>query len=172
MTHTPSYPTPSRRQTLRPALRARPTLALLALTITFAACGESVTEPTVEGLEIADIVLEMANGEIVYSHIDHWHGFAVVELSAPQDVTVHFVARSSHPDDHEVPSRDQWFTLEDHPDYGLQVVIEDAGLATWSGDRMGGRLTGLAAGSTRQSFVVRRGTTTIFEAPPLNLVVR
>ncbi len=55
-----------------------------------------------DGLEIADIVLEMGNGEIVYSHIDHWHGFAVVNQGTPEDMTAYFVARSTHPDDHTV----------------------------------------------------------------------
>jgi hypothetical protein len=126
----------------------------------------------VDGLEIADVVLELADGEIVYSHIDHWHGFAVVEVGSPLEVTVHFVARSIHPDDHDVASRDQWFTLGDHPEYGLQVVVEEPGMAAWSGGPVSGTLQGLEAGSTRASFVVRRGTTTIYEAPPLNVVVR
>jgi hypothetical protein len=151
--------------------RTRPLLALAA-TLFFAACGDSASEPTVDGLEIADIVLETAAGEVIYSHIDHWHGFAVVDLGTPLEVTVHFVPRSSHPDDHDVVSRDQWFTLQDHPEYGLDVVVEDPSLATWAGDRVSGRLTGAEVGTTRTSFVVRRGGTTIFEAPPLNVVVR
>jgi len=156
----------------RPRQGTATKILFLALLMGAAACGESVSEPTVDGLEIADIVLEMGNGEIVYSHIDHWHGFAVVNQGTPEDMTAYFVARSTHPDDHTVPSRDEWFTLGDHPDYDLQVVIEDPSKATWTGDRTGGRLTGLEAGNTRKSVVVRRGTTTIFEAPPLNVVVR
>jgi hypothetical protein len=35
-----------------------------------------------------------------------------------------------------------------------------------------GQLQGLRAGASRMSFVVRRGTTTIYEAPPLNFVVQ
>lgn len=157
----------------RPRL-PRPTLPALLLLVLLAAgaCGDGPSEPSVEGLEIADIVLEMEDGEVVYSHLDHWHGFAVLERGRSLAMTVYFVARSSHPDDHDVVSRDQWFTLEDHPEYGLQVVVEDPGLAAWTGDRVGGTLTGTVVGTTRASFVVRRGTTTIYEAPPLNLVVR
>ncbi len=154
------------------ALRRATTLLAVAATAVLSACGESVTEPTVDGLVIADIVLETADGEIIYSHIDHWHGFAIVDRGSALDVTVHFVPRSTHPDDHDVASRDQWFTLRDHPEYGLDVVIEDPALATWAGDRVSGRLTGSQSGTTRTSFVVRRGGTTIFEAPPLNTVVR
>jgi hypothetical protein len=65
-----------------------------------------------------------------------------------------------------------WFTLAGHPDHNLRVVIQDTTLARWSGDDVRGSLHGLREGASIISFVVRRGTTTIYEAPPLNFRVR
>jgi hypothetical protein len=50
--------------------------------------------------------------------------------------------------------------------------VEDTTIARWSGDRAGGTLAGLRAGASRLSIVVRRGSTTIYEAPPLNFRVQ
>ena len=66
----------------------------------------------------------------------------------------------------------EWFTLQAYPDHALPMVIEDPTRARWTGDRLGGTLFGEAAGASRMSLRVFRGTTTVWEAPPLNLVVR
>jgi hypothetical protein len=50
--------------------------------------------------------------------------------------------------------------------------VEDTTIGRWSGDRVRGQLQGLRAGASRMSFVVRRGTTTIHEVPPLNFIVQ
>lgn len=41
-----------------------------------------------------------------------------------------------------------------------------------TGDRVNGTLHGLRDGASHISFVVRRGSTTIYEAPPLNFRVQ
>jgi len=75
-------------------------------------------------------------------------------------------------DDHDIPPVEEWFTLADHPDLSVQVVIEDPTLARWTGDRVRGQMEGLQEGASRISFVVRRGITTLYEAPPLNFRVQ
>jgi len=76
------------------------------------------------------------------------------------------------PDDHDMPPRNEWFTLAPHADHSLPVVIEDPTRARWEGDRLGGALTGQQAGASRLNIRVFRGTTTVWEAPPLNFIVR
>jgi hypothetical protein len=82
------------------------------------------------------------------------------------------VRQGRAPDDHDMPPRNEWFTLQEHADHSVPVVIEDPSRASWSGDRLGGVLRGQAAGASRMSFRVLRGSTTVWEAPPLNFVVR
>lgn len=129
--------------------------------------------PTAPRLEIASIVVEdPSTGDIMFSHDDHWHGFPVVRVGQPRTLRVHFVKQGRAPDDHDMPPRNEWFTLQPHPDHALPVVIEDPARAQWSGDRLGGSIVGQSAGASRMSFRVLRNTTTVWEAPPLNLVVR
>lgn len=157
-----------------PALRAV-TIASAALLL--AACGGggdvAAPPPSAPRLQIASIVVEdPATGDIMFSHDDHWHGFPVVASGAQRTLRVHFVKQGRAPDDHDMPPRSEWFTLQEHADHALPVVIEDPSRAAWMGDRLGGSLRGQAAGATRMSFRVFRGSTTVWEAPPLNLVVR
>jgi hypothetical protein len=51
-------------------------------------------------------------------------------------------------------------------------VVEDTTIGRWSGDRVRGTLNGLQAGASRMTIVVLRGTTTIYEAAPLNFIVQ
>ena len=168
MTHpdAPASPPPPRRRWI-----PRAALCLLA------ACGGGgdVAAPP-EGaprLVIASVVLEdPGSGRVYFSHDDHWHGFPVVAPGGQQALRVHFVKQGRAPDDHDLPPRVEWFTLQAYPDHALPVVIEDPTRARWTGDRLGGTLFGEAAGASRMSLRVFRGTTTVWEAPPLNLVVR
>lgn len=142
-----------------------------------AACsgGGDVTAPppSAARLEIASVVVEdPATGSVYFSHDDHWHGFPIVRVGAPQRLLMHFVKQGRAPDDHDMPPRNEWFSLQAHPDHSLPVVIEDVTRATWSGDRLGGTLQGQAAGASRMTVRVFRGATTVWEAPPLNFVVR
>lgn len=140
------------------------------------ACGgDSVSEPPpgAPRLEISSIIVEdPASGDIMFSHDDHWHGFPVVTVGGQRQLRVHFVKQGRAPDDHDMPPRNEWFTLQEHVDHSLPVVIEDPTRARWTGDRLGGMLAGEAAGASRMSVRVFRGGTTVWEAPPLNLVVR
>ncbi len=156
-----------------PRRRWVPRLALGLL----AACGGGgdVTAPPADAprLVIASVVLEdPASGTVFFSHDDHWHGFPVVPAGGQRPLRVHFVKQGRAPDDHDLPPRVEWFTLQAYPDHALPVVIEDPTRARWTGDRLGGTLFGEAAGASRMSLRVFRGTTTVWEAPPLNLVVR
>ena len=159
------------------ALTAQRRTALVASTMVLAACGggDSVAEPPAGAprLEISSIVVEdAATGDIMFSHDDHWHGFPVVQAGGQRTLRVHFVKQGRSPDDHDMPPRNEWFTLQNYADHSLPVVIEDATRARWTGDRLGGTLVGQAAGASRMNLRVFRGSTTVWEAPPLNVVVR
>lgn len=142
-----------------------------------AACG-GTGEPTAppagtSRLDIASVLLEdPVTGTVYFSHDGHWHGFPTVSAGASQRLMVHFVKQGRAPDDHDMPPRNEWFTLATHTDHSLPVVIEDPARARWEGDRLGGVLVGQLSGASRMSVRVFRGNTTVWEAPPLNFVVR
>lgn len=149
--------------------------ALLALALAACGGGGDVTAPPPDAprLEIASVVIEdTGTGDIMFSHDNHWHGFPVVAVGGRRSLRVHFVKQGRAPDDHDMPPRNEWFSLANHADHSLPVVIEDPSRAQWEGDRLGGTLTGRAAGASRISFRLFRGTTTVWEAPPLNFTVR
>lgn len=124
-------------------------------------------------LTIASVVVEdPATGTVYFSHDDHWHGFPTVRRGGSTRYLVHFVKQGRAPDDHDMPPRNEWFNLEPHADHSLPVVIEDPTRARWVGDRLGGTLQGDAAGASRLNVRVFRGSTTVWEAPPLNFIVR
>ncbi len=144
----------------------------LALLAALAACDRKATEPAPEELRFAEIVFQKADGTLVYSHADHWHGFLDVKNGETMDLRVHFVADPRPVGDHGPPDRAQWFTLEAHPAYRLRVTMDDPTLATWTGDRHAASLAGRFAGTTSLGIVVLRGTTTVYQAPPTSIVVR
>lgn len=145
--------------------------ATLAVALLLSACGSEPTDPT-EPLVIMETILVADDGDIVYSHTDHWHGAPVVRTGTTTGFTVNFTGVRASPGDHDIPPTDQWFTLAAHPGHELRVVIQDTTLARWTGGPVQGTLQGLRAGASLISFVVRRGSTTIYEAPPLNFVVQ
>jgi hypothetical protein len=149
--------------------------AILAGAATFiAGCSDrEPTTPTVEGLNVREVILMASDGSVAYSHRDHWHGAPVVRAGQSVSIDMHFTSTQSDPDTHEAPPVESWFRLGTAPaDYNLRVVVEDTTIARWTGDRERGTLTGLRAGASRLSIVVRRGTTTVLEAPPLNFRVQ
>jgi hypothetical protein len=150
----------------------RRTLPLAAALLLLAGCDHGPTEPGVDELVIMETILVGDEGDVAFSHIDHWHGAPVVWQGGTAGYTLNFTSILMPPDDHDAPPVEQWFTLADHPEYDLRVVIQDTTLARWTGDSVRGTLHGLRAGASIISFVVRRGTTTIYEAPPLNFRVR
>lgn len=159
------------------ARRTFETAAMLSIAVLLGACGGGgdVAAPPAAAprLEISSIVIEdPVSGDIMFSHDDHWHGFPVVRAGAQRTLRAHFVKQGRAPDDHDMPPRNEWFTLQPYADHSLPVVIEDPARATWAGDRLGGALRGQAEGASRMSFRVFRGMTTVWEAPPLNFVVR
>jgi hypothetical protein len=158
---------------MRTHLLSRITLiAALSLSTLLTACNDDPATPTVAGITIADLMLLAPGPELIYSHVDHWHGSPLVRLGAPPlRLELHFVDASMAPDDHDPPPMEAWFTLRDRPEYSVQAIIQDPTVARWDGDRTAGTLTGLRAGASLITFVVRRGTTTLWEAPPLNFRV-
>ncbi len=150
-------------------------VAAIASTGLLAACDRAATEPTVTPqVRINETVLEdPTTGSLIYSHIDHWHGFPVVANGGSLVLRKHFVAYSPHPDDHDPPSRSDWISLDTLPsDIGSRIVASDTTILQTGGTRADLLLSGRRAASTPLSIVVRRGPTTLYEAPPLNAVVR
>ena len=144
---------------------ALPLLALLA------GCGDGPTIPP-EALAIREMILQGDDGEWIFSHHDHWHGAPVVRAGQDAGYALHFTSVRPAPDDHDPAPVEEWFTLAAHPDHELRVVIEDTTVARWEGDRVRGSLVGVREGASRMSFVVRRGGTTVYEAPQLNFRVQ
>jgi hypothetical protein len=144
----------------------------VALLMALAACDRGATEPAPEELRFAEIVFEKADGTLVYSHADHWHGFLDVKNGETLDVRVFFVADPRPAGEHGAPAREQWFTLQDYADHRLRVTLNDPTLAAWTGDRHAATLAGRFPGTTEIGFVVLRGSTTVYQAPPTSLVVR
>lgn len=151
---------------------ARAFLVMLFPALVLTACADGPTEPSVDGLQIKEIILAGDDGSFAYSHIDHWHGAPVVRQGETAGFEIWFSELRLAPDDHEAPPFETWFSLADHPEYSLHTVIEDPDLARWSGTSARGTLEGLVEGASRMSFVVRRGPTTVYEAPPVNFRVR
>jgi hypothetical protein len=148
----------------------RAALALFLCGVT--ACDRSATEPTVEGLDVNEIILEDDAGNFIFSHYDHWHGSPTPRMGQPVAYKVWFSEEQMSPDDHNIVPREKWFSLQGRTGYDLRVVIADPTVATWTGDRAAGTLRGLRDASTQLSAVVQRGSTTLYEAPPLTFRVR
>lgn len=122
-----------------------------------------------------EMILEdsLSGAVLAYSHRDHWHGFPVVPGRGSLMVRLWFSNETRDADDHDIPARRSWFRVDRLPDHNVRVVVADTTVAQWTGTASGGRFE-----STRQNsaslvtFVVRRGTTTLNERPPLNMVIR
>ena len=147
--------------------RRRVVIALMLLMIA-AACDGSPAAPDTE-LPVAEIIVaDAATGEhVAYSHQDHWHGALRQRVGDARQYRVFFTARQRGPNEHDVPARAEWSTLDTLPAYQLHTVVQDTTVARWSLATSTGTLATPRSGATYVSFVVRRGTTTIFEAPPL-----
>jgi hypothetical protein len=160
-----------------PITRARHAALLSLVAVAAGACGGgsgSSTPPTETGprLDVQAMILVGEAGDTIYSHQDHWHGFPVVPEAGRARYAVYFTARAASSDDHLMPPRADWFTLAPHADAALTATVEQPATAGWEGDRLTGALVGRQAGASRVNFVVKRGTTTLREAPPLPFTVR
>jgi len=153
-------------------------VAVLAAVVFLAACGggsDTPVEPARPTLQLREIVItDSASRVLSYSHRDHWHGFPVVPMASGLAVRVFYSTDQRDADDHDMPARTSWITMDTlSAEYNVRTVISDTTVARFSGDRRGGLFTGMRANSASVvSFVVRRGTATLFEAPPLNFTVR
>jgi hypothetical protein len=153
----------------------RPRLVSAALVLLLAACDRAATAPEVApDVVIAEMIMVDEQGNAMWSHNDHWHGFPVVPMTGSTRLQKYFVARGTSADDHDMPSRDQWFTLgAKATDIRLSVVIADTTMARWTGDRVTGAIEGRGRrGATSMAMRVMRGNTTLKELPPLSFTVR
>jgi hypothetical protein len=146
--------------------------ALAALLLAVTGCERGPTTIVEEPVAVREMIIEAGPADYIYSHSEHWHGAPVVREGETSSFRLHFSSIRLAADDHEMPPVESWFTLAQHPDLNLRVVVQDTTLARWGGDGVNGTLQGLRAGASVVSFVVRRGTTTIYEAPPLNFRVQ
>jgi len=166
---TPRAPGP-RTGARRAAVTSSITLAALA------ACGGDggTTPPTEVGprLDVQAMVLVGEAGDTLFSHQEHWHGFPVVTAGGRARYAQYFVSTTRSSDDHELPPRTDWFTLAAHADANLAVTVEQPAMAAWEGDKLTGALVGRQVGASRVTFVLKRGTTTVKEMPPLPFTVR
>jgi hypothetical protein len=153
------------------SLGFRRNAAVIALLSFFVlACDRSPTAPA--ELLVNEVILAMDDGSFAFSHMDHWHGAPTVRAGSGVGVNLHFTSLRQPADEHDPAPIEQWFTLAGHPEYSVRVVVEDTTIGRWSGDRVRGTLNGLQAGASRMTIVVLRGTTTIYEAAPLNFIVQ
>jgi hypothetical protein len=126
----------------------------------------------------SELVLEdsLTGRVVAYSHRDHWHGFPVVQMASPLLLRAWFSNEVRDADDHDAPAQRSWFRLDELSDaaaMNLRVVIADTTIASWRGAASGGSLVGLRSNqASLATFVARRGTTTLNERPPLNVVTR
>jgi hypothetical protein len=154
----------------------RAALTSPAVVATLAACGAGEgTAPSSEvgpRLDVQAMVLAGEAGATLYSHQEHWHGFPVVPAGGRARYTQYFVSTTRSSDDHEPPPRPDWFTLAGHADASLAVTVEQPAMAAGEGDKLAGALVGRQGGASRVSFVVKRGTATVKEQPPLPFTVR
>jgi hypothetical protein len=147
-------------------------LMVAALLLPVTACDSGPIAPEEEVLTVHDMILRAGADEFIYSHTDHWHGAPVVVEGDENTFDLFFSSVRMPVDDHDMPPIESWVSLAQHPGHDVRVVIQDTTLARWSGDSARGTLHGLRPGASVISFVVRRGTTTIYEAPPLNFRVQ
>jgi hypothetical protein len=160
------------------SMMTRQRVAAVTALALLAACGggeNTPTAPDAPTLQLREIVITDTSGRMLsFSHRDHWHGFPVVPMGADLAVRTYFSAEQRDADDHDAPSRASWIRMDTlSTDFNLRVVVSDTSVARFAGDRRGGQFTGLRANSASVvSFVVRRGTATVYEAPPLNFTVR
>ncbi len=156
--------------------RARRTaFASSTVVAALAACGGGGSTPPTEvgpRLDVQAMVLVGEGGDTLFSHQEHWHGFPVVAAGGRARYTQYFVSTARSSDDHEPPPRADWFTLAAHPAANLEVTVEQPATAGWEGDKLTGTLVGRQAGASRVNVVVKRGTTTVKELPPLPFTVR
>ena len=159
-----------------PACARRAALTSSMILSVLAACGgEDGTAPPTEAgprLDVQAMVLVGDAGDTLFSHQDHWHSFPVVPAGGRARYTQYFVSTARSSDDHELPPRADWFTLAAHADASVAVTVEQPATAAWEGDKLTGALVGRQAGASRVNFVVKRGTTTVRELPPLPFTVR
>jgi hypothetical protein len=145
---------------------------------TLTACGGGADAPTQAArpaLDLREIVLTDTLGRVLsFSHRDHWHGFPVVPMSGGLPVQVFYSTEQRDADDHDMPTRASWIVMDTLPtEFNVRAVVQDTTVARFTGGRSQGRFTGLRTNSASViSFVVRRNTATLFEAPPLNFTVR
>ncbi len=134
----------------------------------FAACGEGPTPPDV--LEIDGIVLVDTAGVVrAHSHADHWHGALEIQRDQPLELRVYLTSRSSPTP--EPPPQSTWFTLQNEPDYTLEVTLGDPSVVTWQGDRYEATVTGRRTAVTTARIYVEEGDRTVFDGSSIVIIV-
>lgn len=146
-------------------LRLLPLTGLLLL----AACDSTTPAPddAPEGLRVQEIVLTDASGTLVaHSHDDHWHGTIRATIGRDTTLLAYVVADLPPGLGHDVPPRDTWISLADHPDHTLRVTSDNPAVAQWTGDRHTLKLSTTEIGGALSTVVVLREGTTLYQSPP------
>ncbi|NBC87318.1 MAG: hypothetical protein GVY25_14120 [Bacteroidetes bacterium] len=144
-----------------------PIVLLITLALTLAACDAGEVTSEAEDLQVIEIVLTDADGEVVaYSHDDHWHGTIRVTAGGEVALQAYVVPADAPASGHDVPPQTAWMNLTDHPEHRLRITSDDEAVAAWSGDRYALTLSSQEAGAALTTVVVLRGTTTLYQSPP------
>jgi hypothetical protein len=153
----------------RPLRFLPPTGLLLAGLLLLAACDSTTPDPddVGDGLRAQEIVFTDASGALVaHSHDDHWHGTIRATVGRDTTLLAYVVANAPAGLGHDVPPRDTWVNLADHPDHTLRVTSDNPAVAQWSGDRHALTLSTTQPGGALTTVVVLREGTTLYQSPP------
>lgn len=141
-------------------------LLILLLALGLVACDAGEVEPDADAIRVAEVVLARADGQVVYSHDDHWHGTLRATVGQPAVYEVWIVPDTAPGLGHDVPPRESWVRPSSEPGLSVRVTSDDEAVAVWSGSGDTATLTANVVGTALTTVVVLDGSTTRYQSPP------
>ncbi len=142
------------------------TLLFLSLALGLAACDAGQIDPDPDALQVAEVVLAHADGSVVYSHDDHWHGTLRATVGQPAEFGVWLVSADAPGLAHDVPPRESWTRPSAHEGVSVRVTSDEEAVAVWSAAGDTATLTAGSVGTALTTVVVLDGSTTRYQSPP------